>query len=92
VSCYAEFDDQVRALKEDGIQDKYNLAILKIKKEKRTMKNETIKKALDESKDLANKRKAEQKKNIKINDGRKAMDWAVRPEHKKKKEVKQVRT
>jgi len=34
------------------------------------------------------KRRAEQKKNIKINDGRKPQDWAGRPEHKKKKEVK----
>ena len=45
VSCYAEFDDQVRALEGDGIPEKYQFAITKIKKEKRGMKIEERKKA-----------------------------------------------
>ena len=61
VSCYAEFDDQVRSLTEDGIQEKYSYAITTIKKSKRQTKNELRKKALDESKELMNKRRAEAK-------------------------------
>ena len=56
------------------------------------MKNEARKKALDEMKETLNKRKLEARKNIKVCDGRKPMDWAMRPEHKKTKEVKQVRS
>ena len=63
-----------------------------IKKAKRFAKNELRKEAINKSKEILNKRRVEARKNIKVCDGRKAMDWAVRPEHKKKKEVKQVRT
>jgi hypothetical protein len=52
------------------------------------MKNEARKMAADEFKDKMNKKRAEAKKNIKLQDGRKAMDWQNRPEFKKKKEVK----
>jgi hypothetical protein len=47
VSCYAEFDDQVRQLDGDGIPEKYQAAITMIKKAKRGMKNEARKKAMD---------------------------------------------
>jgi len=45
VSCYAEFDDQVKNLEGDGIAEKYAAAITMIKKAKRGMKNEARKKA-----------------------------------------------
>ena len=38
VSCYAEFDDQVRDLNEDGIQEKYNFTIKDIRKRKSQLK------------------------------------------------------
>lgn len=66
VGCYAEFDDQVRALSDDEIQNQYNACITHIKKDKRQKKNEMRKKLLDELKDNMNKRRADAKKNIKV--------------------------